>query len=183
MKNLYFEGLEQLLNQGYHISVFNCGTDCSVVRVEKGAPRLDDEELACYVEGANVISVLNQASSEIAGKFFQKEKEVYYNETLIDQVLKLGYTLHFFKVLNNQVLAVICGGEYKNYIPIINKVTDTIETGLRDLNYFLGWFNFNDAYDFYNFVSNQSERKEAYNDLEQLSSAVMDKKNRLVRIK
>ena len=106
MKDLNFDGLEFALNQGCYIKVFSCSMRYPVVRVERKNEN-NEEELVAYAEDGIILSALMNASRQIESK---KKETTMCKFTAIDRVVEQGYTLHFFKLSNNQVLSTICGG-------------------------------------------------------------------------
>ena len=158
MENIYFKGLEKALNDGCYIKVFSCSLRYPVVRVEKKNEETKEEELISYAENGNVISALNSASNKIIDELAERENDsrVWCENVLIDRVVEQGYTLHFFKLSNGQVLSTICGGGYGNYIPVKSIIEDDIQTGFETLNATLQSFDFDRTYDFYNFVESQT---------------------------
>lgn len=76
--------------------------------------------------------------------------------------MEQGYTLHFFKLSNNQVLATICGGGHENYIPVKSIIADDIQTGFETLNASLLPFDFDRTYDFYDFAESQTSPVKEY---------------------
>ena len=158
MENIYFKGLEKALNDGCYIKVFSCSLRYPVVRVEKKNEETKEEELISYAENGNVISALNSASNKIIDELSERQNDsrVWCENVLIDRVVDQGYTLHFFKLSNGQVLSTICGGGYGNYIPVKSIIADDIQTGFETLNATLENFDFDRTHDFYDFVESQT---------------------------
>ena len=85
------------------------------------------------------------------------------DRTFIDDAVGLGYTLHFFKLSNNQVLSTICcAGGSGNYISVKSVITDDIKNCFELLNKTLQVFGFDRTYDFVNFLSSQTALVYAY---------------------
>lgn len=163
MEHVYFKGLEKALNDGCYIKVFSCSMRYPVVRVEKKDLETGKEQLVAYSENGNVLSALNDASSKIIDETSDiSDDRIWCDNTLIDKVVVQGYTLHFFKLSNNQVLATICGGGYGNYIPVKSIIADNIQTGFETLNATLLPFDFDRTHDFYDFVESQTSPVEEY---------------------
>lgn len=162
MENIYFKGLEKALNDGCYIKVFSCSLRYPVVRVEKKND--NKEELISYAEGGNVISTLNEASNNIINEISDNSKPIFCDNTLIDNVVGQGYTLHFYKLSNKQVLSTICDRSNENgtYIPLKSVITDDIKTGFETLNVSLSTFDFECPYDFYDFAKSQTSVVEEY---------------------
>ncbi len=163
MERIYFKGLEKSLNDGCYIKVFSCSMRYPVVRVEKKDIETGKEKLISYSENGNVLSALNTASNKIIDETANiTDDRIWYDNTLIDKVIEQGYTLHFYKLSNNQVLATICGGGYGHYIPVKSIIADDIQTSFETLNASLLPFNFDTPYDFYDFVKSQTSPVEEY---------------------
>ena len=163
MENIYFKGLEKALNDNCYIKVFSCSSRYPVVRVEKKNKETKQEELVSYAEKGNVISALNSASCKIIDELADnKDNRVWCENTLIDRVVRQGYTLHFFKLSNGQVLSTICGGGYGQYIPVKSIISDDIQTGFETLNATLQGFDFDYSYDWDEFVDKQTEPVQNY---------------------
>lgn len=163
MENIYFKGLEKALNENCYIKVFSCSLRYPVVRVERKNEKTKQEELVSYAENGNVISALNSASCKIIDELTDKKDiRVWCEKTLIDRVVEQGYTLHFFKLSNGQVLSTICCRRYGNYIPVKSIITDDIQTGFETLNATLQSFDFDNGYDFMDFVDKQTAPVETY---------------------
>ena len=163
MENIYFKGLEKALNDNCYIKVFSCSLRYPVVRVEKKNKETKQEELVSYAENGNVISALNSASCKIIDESDNNNgNKVWCENTLIDRAVGQGYTLHFFKLSNGQILSTICGGGYGHYIPVKSIISDDIQTGFETLNATLQEFNFDNGYDFMDFVDKQTAPVEAY---------------------
>lgn len=158
MENIYFKGLEKALNDGCYVKVFNCSLRYPVVRVEKKDVKTNKEELVSYSENGNVLASLNAASNKIIFEAVGQNpsEPIICENTLIDKVVDQGYTLHFYKLSNGQVLSTICGGGYGNYIPVKSIISDDIKTGFETLNATLQSFDFDKAHDFFNFVESQT---------------------------
>lgn len=163
MENIYFKGLEEALNDNCYIKVFLCSLRHPVVRVEKKNKETKQEELVSYAENGNVISALNIASCKIIDELADsKDNIVLCENTLIDRVVGQGYTLHFFKLSNGQVLSTICSGGYGHYIPVKSIISDDIQTGFETLNATLQEFDFDHGYDFMDFVDKQTAPVKEY---------------------
>lgn len=163
MENIYFKGLEKALNDNCYVKVFSCSLRYPVVRVEKKNKETNEEELVSYSENGNVISALNCASCKIINELAAKKDDLIMCEnTFIDKAVGYGYTLHFYKLSNGQVLSTICSGGYGNYIPVNSVITDDIKTGFEILNAILQEFYLEDGYSFINFVKKQVAPVEAY---------------------
>lgn len=163
MENVYFKGLEKALNDGCYVKVFSCAMRYPVVRVEKKDAKTGEEQLIAYYENGNVLSALNGASSKIIDETSNiSDDRIWCDNTLIDKVVEQGYTLHFFKLSNNQVLSTICGSGYGNYIPVKSIISDDIKSGFETLDVSLQPFDFDRTHDFFDFVHSQTEPVEAY---------------------
>ena len=163
MDNIYFKGLEQALNEDCYIKVFSCAMRYPVVRVEKKDKETGEEKLISYAENGNVISALNSASNKIVDEVSDiPDDKIWCERVLIDRVVESGYTLHFFKLSNGQVLSAICAGGYGNYIPVKSIIADDIQSGFETLNATLETFDFERSHDFYDFVESQTAPVEAY---------------------
>lgn len=165
MENIYFKGLEKSLNDGCYIKVFSCSLRYPVVRVEKKNQETNEEELVSYAENGNVIAALNGASSKIFDELSDEDKTyeaLWCKRTLIDKVVEQGYTLHFFKLSNGQVLSIICCKRCGDYIPVKSIIADDIKTAFETLNAALQSFNFERKHDFHNFVEREVSSVEAY---------------------
>ena len=162
MKDLNFDGLEFALNQGCYIKVFSCSMRYPVVRVERKNEN-NEEELVAYAEDGIILSALMNASRQIESK---KKETTMCKFTAIDRVVEQGYTLHFFKLSNNQVLSTICGGGYGNYIPLNSIISDDIKTGFETLNASLATFEFEkdiqNIKKFYKYAESQMKPVEEY---------------------
>ncbi len=159
MKNIYFKGLEKAINDGCYIKVFSCSLRYPVVRVEKKSVETNQEELISYAEDGNVLAALNTASNKIINELSEIEnnsESLLCERILIDRVVDQGYTLHFYKLSNGQVLSTICAGGYGNYIPVKSIISDDIKTGFETLNATLQSFDFDKTRDFYEFVESQT---------------------------
>ena len=153
MENIYFKGLDKALNDDCYIKVFNCAFNYPAVRVEKKNRENGEKSLYSYGEGVNVISALNIASCKIVDELGDKKDNIYSSEsTLIDRVLTSGYTLHFYKLSNGQVLSTICCfGSGLSYIPVKSIISDDVQTGFKLLNASLEYFVDNEqSHNFYN---------------------------------
>ncbi len=162
MENIYFKGLDKALNDGCHIKVFICSFGYPVVRVERKNNETKKDELIAYAENENVISALNTASCNIINELANTLKsnlqdKIQCENTLIDKVIREGYTLHFFKLSNGQILSTICDGGAGNYIPIKSVITNNIKTGFKTLNATLKNFNLDNGFDFIDFAGEQTE--------------------------
>lgn len=163
MENVFFKGLEKSLNDGCYIKIFSCSMRYPVARVERKNNETNEDELVAYAENGNVLSVLNSASSKIIDEVSKiQDDKIWCERTLIDNVIEKGYTLHFFKLSNGQVLSTICGGGYGNYIPIKSIITDNIQSGFETLNATLQPFDFEHTHDFDDFVCNQIDSVKEY---------------------
>lgn len=165
MENIYFKGLEKSLNDGCYIKVFSCSLRYPVVRVEKKSQETNEVELVSNAENGNVIAALNSASSKIIDELSDEDKTyetLWCKRTLIDKVVEQGYTLHFFKLSNGQVLSTICCNRCGDYIPVKSIIADDIKTAFETLNAALQSFNFESKYDFHNFVEREVSPVEAY---------------------
>ena len=164
MENIYFKGLEKALVEECYIKVFSGVMRYPVVRVEKKDKETGEEKLISYAENGNVISALNSASSKIIDEVLDiPGDKIWCERVLIDRVVESGYTLHFFKLSNGQVLSTICAGDgYGNYIPIKSIIADEIKSGFEILNATLETFDFETTCDFYDFVESQTAPVEAY---------------------
>ena len=162
MDNIYFKGLEKALAAGCYIKVFSCAMRYPVVRVER-KNLYNEEILVSYAENGNVLAALNSASNKIVNELKNAaNKYIACERTLLDNVVDLGYTLHFYKLSNGQVLSTICSGGFENYIPVKSIISDDIQTGFKTLNASLKNFDFENAYDFYDFVESQTLPVEEY---------------------
>ena len=153
MENIYFKGLDKALNDGCYIIVFNSSFRCPVVRVEKKNRETGEVELVSYAEHFNAISALNTASYKIVDELGDKKDNIDSSEsTLIDRVLTSGYTLHFYKLSNGQVLSTICcHGCGLSRIPVKSIISDDVQTGFKLLNASLEYFVDNEqSQNFYN---------------------------------
>lgn len=163
MENIYFKGLEKALNEECYIKVFSCSMRYPVVRVEKKDKETGEEKLISYAENGNVISALNSASNKIIDEISNiSDNKIWCERVLIDRVVESGYTLHFFKLSNGQVLSAICARSYGSYIPVKSIITDDIKSGFEILNATLETFDFEESHDFYDFVESQTAPVEAY---------------------
>lgn len=155
MENIHFKGLDKALKDGCFIKVFSCSLKYPVVRVEKINEENKKSELVSYAENAKVVSALNSASNKIINELKENDHDnSLYERTLIDSVVEQGYTLHFYKLSNGQVLSAICINGYDNYIPIKSVITDDIVTGFKTLNEILE--DFNQKFKFFDFVESQA---------------------------
>lgn len=134
-----------------------------VVRVEKKDKETGEEKLISYAENGNVVSALNSASNKIIDEVSDiPDDKIWCERVLIDRVVESGYTLHFFKLSNGQVLSTICAGGCGNYIPVKSIIADDIKSGFETLNATLENFDFERTNDFYDFVESQTAPVEAY---------------------
>lgn len=165
MENTYFKGLDKALDDNCYIIVFNCSYGWPVVRVEKKNRETGEVELVSYAKNFNAIAALNTASYKIVDELGDKKDIIDSSEfTLIDGVLASGYTLHFYKLSNGQVLSTICclGDNVPfDYIPVKSIMSNDVRTGLELLNVSLECFkDKHDSYfydNLFNFVSEQTE--------------------------
>lgn len=157
INNVYFKGLEQALNDGCYIKVFICAERYPVVRVEKKDKETGEEKLVSYAEMGNVLSVLNNASNKIIDEVSEiSDDKIWCERLLLDKVVDRGYTLHFFKLADGQVLSTICTGGYGNYIPIKTVMAADIKTSFGTLNATLKTFDFESSHDFHDFAESQT---------------------------
>lgn len=163
MENICFKGLEKALDEECYIKVFSCSMKYPVVRVEKKDKETGEEKLISYAENGNVVSALNSASNKIIDEVSNiLDDKIWCERILIDRVVESGYTLHFFKLSNGQVLSTICVSGYGNYIPVKSIIADDIKSGFETLNATLETFDFERTHDFYDFVKRQTAPVEAY---------------------
>lgn len=147
MMNMYLKGLDKALNEGCYIKVFCCSMNYPIVRVEKKNNESDTLELIAYAEGNNVLGTLNKASNNIINEdAYASSSTIIYERTFLDDVIRNGYTLRFYKLNNDRVLSAICTRS-KKAIVIESIISNELETGLKDLNESLQMY-YNNTYQF-----------------------------------
>ncbi len=169
MENTYFKGLDNALDDNCYIIVYNEILGNAVALVKKKNTETGMEESVLSVEAGNVISALNTASYKIDEAVYKKDVQKIVWLENINKVLDSGYTLHFYKLSNGQVLSTICCSGVNapfDYIPVKSIMSKDVRTGLELLNVSLECFkDKQDSYfydNFFNFVSEQTNAVKAY---------------------
>lgn len=143
MKKTYFKGLQKALMEGCYVKVFRSAASMVTARVEKKCGNMQPE-LIVYSENGSTLSVLNSASNQIINELLEIADFngfMLFHQTLLDRFISQGYSLHFYKLSNNQILTSLCTGSRGNYIPLKSIITDDIEDGFETLNASLVLFN------------------------------------------
>ena len=170
MENIYFKGLDKALNDGCQIQVISCLFGGHAVVVERIDKKTKQYRPVLIVEISNVISALNEASFKFFNESGDKMSNIDSSEnTLIDIVLDLGFSLQFYKSSDGQVSSEIFTRDDKdlfNYIPILSIKSNDLKTGFELLNASLECFVDNEQpHNFYNnfhdFVKQQTAPVEA----------------------
>lgn len=84
----------------------------------------------------NILNSLINLSNKIEFELsLSDEEKANYESTLIDKLVENGYSLHFYRFPNFQILSTICSGNTKDgYIPVKSVITSDIKTGFITLN-------------------------------------------------
>lgn len=134
MMNMYLKGLDKALNEGCYIKAFCCSMNYPIVRVEKKNNESDALELIAYAEHNNVLGALNKASNNIINEdAYTSSSTIICERTFLDDVIRNGYTLRFYKLNNDKILSAICT-RGKKAIVIESIISNNLESGLKDLN-------------------------------------------------
>lgn len=148
MRDMYLKGLSLALEDGCYIKVFCCSMHYPIVRVEKLNEETGTTELVAYAEHNNVLCALNDASNNIINEAENApESGIICERTFLDDVIRTGYTLRFYKLNNGNILSSICTrGEKAIVIDCV--ISNSLESGIKDLNESLEMY-YNDTYHFY----------------------------------
>lgn len=148
MRDMYLKGLSLALEDGCYIKAFCCSMHYPIVRVEKLNEETGTTELVAYAEHNNVLCALNDASNNIINEAENApESGIICERTFLDDVIRTGYTLRFYKLNNDNILSSICThGEKAIVIDCV--ISNSLESGIKDLNESLEMY-YNDTYHFY----------------------------------
>lgn len=131
-----FKGLEKVLayERFCYIKVFK-NSDCEkeIQLIEKNPIK----EQTILIERSNniLIGLTNLSQKFIFEKIYVDGKVDDVDTTLVDELVENGYSLHFYKLANFQILSTICSGNSKDgYIPVKSVITSDIKTGFMTLN-------------------------------------------------
>jgi hypothetical protein len=129
----YFEGLRKLLNQDCSIKIFSCSLRFPVIIVERETEEKENSQVA-YEEGGNILSLLMSVSNAIVDNTENTTDIMELPTMSLDSVVQNGRSLHFWKLSENQILSAICSDHFGRLTIKKGVITDSIASGLLELN-------------------------------------------------
>ena len=131
-----FKGLQKLLAYEHfcYIKVSSSNCEQKLIQVVERTPI--KEQAVMNETSNNILTGLTNLSQRLAFEMLDVDgKSENCEANFIDELVENGYSLHFYRLANFQVLSTICSGNAKEgYIPVKSVITRDIKAVFDTLN-------------------------------------------------